>query len=88
MATYKKRKVICDLVIMEGATSKKGTLYNQCYIELPWEYGRIKMAPLRFCDEQELSTYKAIFGRYDIMKNMKDIGETGLKAVTEDSDNK
>lgn len=88
MATYQKRKIVCDLVIMEGATSKKGTKYNQCYVEFPWEYGVIKMAPLRFCDDQELATYKAIFNKYDIYKEMKAIGEEGLKKTFDSEDSK
>lgn len=88
MANYSKRKVLVDLVVMEDATSKKGTKYNQCYIELPWEYGKLKMFPMRFCDDQELAMYKGIFGNYHIMNEIKAIGQQGLEAVEKTSDQK
>lgn len=89
MAFYSKRKVLVDLVVMEDATSKKtGNKYNQCYIELPWQYGKLKMFPMRFCDDQELAMYKGIFDNYNIMQEIKSIGQQGLEGIEKTSDQK
>lgn len=81
MAQVKRRKIVCDMVMVEGALSKKGNPYNSMYVEVPIAGTNLRLYPQQFTDDFRFSIFKKEFDSYSIGKVLNSFDQESLKTV-------